>query len=96
MTIEYRKIRSKFVSIKDMITPHLKVMQIHLKVPKELVQHNPNLSIVDNLMDLRSKLVIEIQAIKSILTNWDGILGKKIQVHKPFLDKYGLNPISQK
>lgn len=48
-----QKIREKMISIQAMMTPHLEVMQMHLKNAKELVQEDPNLAFVDSMWILQ-------------------------------------------
>ena len=95
MTTEYGRIRRRLFSIQAMVTPHLEVMEMHLKNANELVQLDPNPSFVNNMVDLETKLEIEIHAIESIRSNWDSTLSNILQIHIPFLDKFGLTPPSQ-
>ena len=44
-------IRAKLISIQTMLIPHLEVMQREFQSKKEIVQRDPNLFIVDSLID---------------------------------------------
>ena len=81
---EDRKIRARLISIQDMLTPHLEVMQRHLQSAKELVKRDPNLYIEDNMYDLVEKLKVKIKELESIQTSWDNTLEMILQIHKPF------------
>ena len=52
------------------------------------MKKDTNLSTLDGLVHLATKLAIQIKSLEVACDNWDAALEIILEVHKSFLDKY--------
>ena len=63
-------------------------MHKELGYAKTLLKKDPNLSTLDGLVHLATKLSIQIKSLDVACDNWDATLKIIMEVHKSFLDKH--------
>ena len=76
------------INIQASLTPHMEILQKELAYAETLLKKDPNLSILDGLVDLAAEIVIQLKSLDVTLYNWDATLKHIMVVHKSFLDKY--------
>ena len=66
----------------------MEIMHKELGYAKTLLKKDPNLSTLDGLVHLSTKLAIQIKSLYVVCDNWDVALKIIMDVHKYFLDKH--------
>ena len=91
LTIEEANIRAKLTNIQASLTPHIEILHKELAYAKTLLKKDPNLSTLDDLIQLATKITIQLKSLDVALENEDVSLRHIIVLHKIFLDKYFKN-----
>ena len=69
----------------------MEILHKELGYIETLMKKYPNLSILDGLVHLATKLAIQIKSLEVACDNWDATLKIILEVHKLFLDKYTIS-----
>ena len=59
---------------------------------ENVLQKDPNLSTLDDLVHLAAKITIQLKALQIALVNWDLALKIILEVNKTFLANYSIHP----
>ena len=66
----------------------MEILQKEQAQAKNLLKKDPNLSTLDGLVHLATKIAIELKSLDIALDNWDTALKNIIVLHKSFLEKF--------
>ena len=70
-----------------MSIPPMEVLKHQLSIAKSLMQKNAHISIEEGLVDLPTKLEIQIHLLEIANSNWNVKKTTTIQWYQPFLNK---------
>ena len=91
LTIEEANIRAKLINIQASLTPHMDILQKELAYAKTLLKKDLNLSTLDDLVHLATKIAIQLKSLDVTLDNYDSAIKHITILHKSFLDKFFKN-----